>query len=316
MTLRLDDRWLWDFWTVTTGDDVHAFYLQAPRSLENPDLRHWSVSIGHAVTSDLERWEILPDALAPGQPGSFDDRSTWTGSIVDDDGRWRMLYTGTSAAEGGLVQRVCLATSDDLTSWDRHPEPVFEADPRWYERLSVDIWHDEAWRDPWLFRVPGDDAVHAYVTARARDGDPIGRGVIGHARSEDFVRWEVLPPVTEPMGFGQMEVPQLVEAGGCFHLLFCSDPTTRSDSLGLLGSGTYSLSAPTPFGPFEPSSLRELDAGPTTTTYAGRIVPHRDRLWFMAWIGAQDGTDFAGELAAPRATTVDGDGFLTVDPTT
>ena len=63
-------------------------------------------------------------------------------------------------------------------------------------------------------RVPGDEAAYAYVTARANDGDPEGRGVIGHARSHDLVHWEVLPPVTEPMGFGQMEVPQLVEAGG------------------------------------------------------------------------------------------------------
>ena len=31
-------------------------------------------------------------------------------------------------------------------------------------------------------------------------------------RSRDLVTWEVLPPVTAPMGFGQMEVPQLVAA--------------------------------------------------------------------------------------------------------
>jgi beta-fructofuranosidase len=76
MTLRIADRWIWDFWTVTQGSDVHAFYLQAPRALGAADLRHWNATIGHAVSSDLERWEILPDALAPGAPGNFDDRST------------------------------------------------------------------------------------------------------------------------------------------------------------------------------------------------------------------------------------------------
>lgn len=313
MTLRIADCWIWDFWTVTQGSDVHAFYLQAPRALGDADLRHWNATIGHAVSSDLERWEILPDALAPGAPGNFDDRSTWTGSLIAHDGVWQMLYTGTSSVEDGLVQRVGLATSTDLHTWSRHPEPVFEADSRWYELLDRDAWHDQAWRDPWVFRVPGDEAAHAYVTARANDGDPEGRGVIGHARSHDLVHWEVLPPVTEPMGFGQMEVPQLVEAGGRFHLLFSSDPGTRSDALGLLGSGTYSLSGPTPFGPFDPATLHALDAGPHHVTYAGRVVPHRDARWFLAWIGYQDGETFLGELAPPRAVAVGSDGTLTLE---
>ncbi len=314
MTLRLPDHWIWDFWTVTRGDDVHAFYLHAPRSLGDADLRHWNVTIGHAVSSDLAHWEILPDALAPGAPGTFDDRSTWTGSIIGDDGDWTMLYTGTSSAEEGLVQRVGRATSADLLTWERHPQPVLEADPRWYETLDRDAWHDQAWRDPWVFRVPGDDAVHAYVTARAREGDPRGRGVIGHARSHDLVDWEVLPPVTEPMGFGQMEVPQVVEAGGRFHLLFSSDPGTRSDALGLRGSGTYCLSGPTPFGPFEPGTLTELDAGADHVTYAGRVVPHGGALWFLAWIGHRDAGAFVGELARPRAVTVGVDGALALAP--
>ncbi len=312
MTLRLADHWLWDFWTVTVASDVHAFFLKAPRALGDPELRHWNVSIGHAVSNDLMRWEILPDALVPGAPGTFDDRSTWTGSILEHEGVWHMLYTGTSSHEDGLVQRVGLATSTDLITWIRHPTPVFEADPRWYELLDLGVWHDLAWRDPWLFRVPGDDTVHAYVTARVSAGDPRGRGVVGHATSTDMVHWTVQPPVTEPMGFGQMEVPQLVEAGGRFHLLFSSDPGTRSDALGLHGAGTYCLSGPGPFGPFAPSTLHELDAGPRHVTYAGRIVPHRGKLWFIAWVGKEDGQTFLGELAEPREVTVDADGLLRV----
>jgi beta-fructofuranosidase len=94
MTLRIADRWLWDFWTVTLGPDVHAFYLQARRALGDAGLRPWNVTIGHAVSSDLERWEIAPDALAPGAAGTFDDLSVWTGSIIAHDGVWQMLDTG------------------------------------------------------------------------------------------------------------------------------------------------------------------------------------------------------------------------------
>jgi beta-fructofuranosidase len=36
VSLRLPDHWLWDFWFAVDGDDVHVFYLQAPRALGDP----------------------------------------------------------------------------------------------------------------------------------------------------------------------------------------------------------------------------------------------------------------------------------------
>ncbi len=45
-----------------------------------------------------------------------------------------MLYTGINRGERGLIQRIGLATSDDLIHWTKHPaNPVLEADERWYE---------------------------------------------------------------------------------------------------------------------------------------------------------------------------------------
>src|SRR3954447_14006031 len=132
MPLQLPDKWVWDFWLARDEDRHHVFFLQAPRSLGRPDLRHRNASIGHAVSTDLRSWTVLPDALSPGEPGSWDDLATWTGSVLKHEGRWHMLYTGIGTADGGLIQRVGLATSDDLVSWTKHPEnPVIEADGRW-----------------------------------------------------------------------------------------------------------------------------------------------------------------------------------------
>ena len=312
MTLRLENHWLWDFWTVADGPDIHLFHLKAPRALGDPGLRHWNVSIGHAVSGDLENWRVLPDAFGPGPEGSFDDLTTWTGSVIAHGDGWRMLYTGTRRDERGLVQRIGLAASDDLLTWSRLPDAVLEADPRWYEELDRDAWHDQAWRDPWLFRVPGDPHVHAYLTARANAGDPRGRGVVGHARSRDLVAWEVLPPVTAPMGFGQMEVPQLVEAGGRFHLLFSSDPGTRAAECGVEGTGTFVLSAASPLGPFEAGTLRTLDAGVRDETYAGKLVHLGDELRFLSWVGEDDHGSFRGELSPARPCTVGPDDDLRV----
>jgi beta-fructofuranosidase len=111
MSLRLPGHWLWDFWFAQDGGDVHVFFLQAPRDVGDPDLRHHHARIGHAVSRDLRTWEVLPTALSPGRAGSFDDQATWTGSVIRVDGRWHMFYTGVSSREGGAVQRIGLATS-------------------------------------------------------------------------------------------------------------------------------------------------------------------------------------------------------------
>jgi len=318
VTLALPDKWLWDFWTAEADGYLHVFYLQADRALLDPDLRHWNVSIGHAVSRDLDTWEVLPDAFGPSPGPAWDDRSTWTGSVIRTEHGWAMLYTGTSRAEDGLVQRVGLATSPDLLHWERQPGPVMEADPRWYELLDLDAWFDHAWRDPWVFRGP-DGAFHAYVTARAPRGPARGRAVIGHARSDDLTRWEVLPPVTRPMGFGQMEVPQLLEAGGRWYLLFSSDPGTRTPASGAEGVGTYALSADTPFGPFEHATLHAVDAGPPASSapgehapYAGKVVSFNGALQFLGWEGVDGGGAFRGTLARPRAVSVTPDGRLAV----
>jgi hypothetical protein len=39
MALQLPDKWVWDFWLIRDAMDYHAFYLQAPRSLGDPELR-------------------------------------------------------------------------------------------------------------------------------------------------------------------------------------------------------------------------------------------------------------------------------------
>src|SRR5437773_5059400 len=138
MTLRLRDNWLWDFWHVWQGADCHLFYLQAPRSLSSEELRHHHATIGHAISRDLKNWTVIDDALHPGADGEWDDLATWTGSVIGHEGRWFMLYSGVNRSEGGLVQRIGLATSADLYMWKKHPaNPILEADPRWYEVLDL-----------------------------------------------------------------------------------------------------------------------------------------------------------------------------------
>jgi beta-fructofuranosidase len=322
MALELVDKWVWDFWLAQDGPDYHVFYLQAPRALQDERLRHWNVSIGHAVSQDLCRWEVLPDALRPSRAkdGAWDDYTTWTGSIIRHEGVWSLFYTGGAQAEQGLVQRIGLATSDDLIHWERHPaNPLIVANPRWYELLDPDLWHDQAWRDPWVFRHPEAGDFHALITARVNHGPPDGRGAIGHARSDDLIHWEVLPPLAEPSDFGHMEVPQLTEINGRYYLLFCAVADVHSNHrrqrTGLKPvTGTHYLVADDPLGPFRFSTDEFLVGDEDGSLYAGKLVLGPDGKWVLlaSHMFAPDGA-FIGALSDPLSVRIAGDGNLSVD---
>ncbi len=280
------------------------FYLQAPRAIGDPHLRHWNVSIGHAVSDDLSRWDVVADALAPGPAGDWDDAATWTGSVVRaDDGVWWMLYTGAATRENALVQRIGAATSTDLLTWRRHPaNPLVEADARWYELLDLDVWHDQAWRDPWVFRDPAGDGWHMLVTARCNDAIPDDRGVIGHATSPDLAHWEVRPPLTAPAGFGQLEVSQVEVVDGQALLLFSIDPMHVSDlrrsAAGAgLHAGTYVVPGGSLLGPFDVG--RDAALLPYRSLYSGRLVPGMDGKWQLVGFLNEEHDAFIGEIADP-----------------
>jgi beta-fructofuranosidase len=212
--LALDDYWIWDSWIADDGETYHLYFLQAPRSLLDPGRRHTSAQIGHATSTDLINWTYQGVALAPGHRGAWDDLALWTGSTVrGDDGVWRMYYTAISGAGRGVRdQRIGLAESDDLFSWRRvGDKPLLEADPRWYATLGLDDdpVASETWRDPFVFRDPAGDGWHMYITARVKGAQRLNDGVIAHARSADLLQWEIGPPLSEPAGFGQLEVLQV-----------------------------------------------------------------------------------------------------------
>jgi beta-fructofuranosidase len=329
MTLRLPDKWLWDFWFAQDGPDYHLFYLQALRSLGNPDLRHWHTSIGHAVSQDLLHWQVLPDALAPssvGEPSpadtpAFDNSQTWTGSVIGHAGLWYLFYTGLSRAENGRVQRVGLATSQDLVHWEKHPNnPLLTADPTWYEQYDPQAtsWAEESWRDPYVFQHPETGDFHMFICARVNYGPRDRRGVVGHARSPDLVHWQALPPVSAPGDFGQLEVPQPVAIGGRYVLLFCTAATTHAadwqSRTGLAPvMGTHYLVADNPLGPYRLSTPRFLAGDAHGSLYAGKLVQAPGGGWvFLAFRNVDEAGNFYGELIDPLPVDVDPAGELSL----
>jgi beta-fructofuranosidase len=301
--LRLADAWIWDFWLADDGERFHLFMLKASRALGDPDRRHWQPTIGHAVSTDLTNWSEVADAIAVSDAPAFDDRTTWTGSTVHHDGRWWMFYTATSNAEHGLKQRIGLATSNDLMTWTRHPrQPLLESDQRWYESLEQTQWHDEAWRDPWVFRDQDDGSWHMLITARANTGPHDDRGVIGHARSSDLVDWIVQPPLSEPgSGFGHLEVPQVETVDGQDVLLFSCLEKHLATSRRLRGGGVWCVPVADRLGPYAVQNATPIT---DERLYSGRLVTTRTGEWrLLAFrnvdLPGQGGQSFIGELTDP-----------------
>ena len=308
MALRLPDRWVWDSWYVWEGGTCHAFYLCASKGLPHPEDRHRFPAIGHAVSTDLRNWTVLPDALAPHPMPGFDSWTTWTGSVVRaDEGTWWMFYTGSSREDGGLIQRIGAATSTDLIHWERVGDgALVEADPRWYETLDLTLWHDQAWRDPWVFRRSESGPWEMLITARSKDGHPRERGVVGYATSPDLTHWTVHPPLSRPNeGFGQLEVLQYAEVDGVPLLVFCCGArelgARRRAEVGEVDT-TYSVVCA---GGVEAVDFRHAQPYPDEVVYAGRVVQHPANGWYLlGFIGERDGV-FVGEISDPIPVTAD-----------
>jgi beta-fructofuranosidase len=310
--LTLSEFWVWDSWSVTHEGQHHLFFLKAPKSLGDPDKRHFHPTVGHAVSADFRTWRILPDALRPADGPAWDDYTTWTGSIVrGPSGRWHMFYTGTSRGEQGLVQRVGRADSEDLMTWDRAGDAaVVEADPRWYERLDLSLWHDEAWRDPWVMPDPDGDGWHMLLTARVNHGPAASRGVVGHARSADLASWEVQPPLTEPGGFGQLEVPQVEIVDGRAVLVFsCLADHLGPERAGQRG-GVWSAPGETLLGPFDIAGGSHLVDHPSL--YAARLVEQAPGEWALLGFANHVNGTFAGDILDPVPVRVIAGGVVQV----
>ncbi|MBT2550813.1 glycoside hydrolase family 68 protein [Arthrobacter sp. ISL-65] len=301
MVFRLKDSWVWDFWLADDGASYHMYYLHAPKSLGDPELRHSNARIGHATSTDLRTWEPQGVVLEPDDPDAFDATSTWTGSVVQgQDGTWRMFYTGARFYETHNIEAIGVATSPDLRTWTKQRDTIIEADARWYERYGDSTWPEEAWRDPWVFADPAGDGWHMLITARANTGDVDNRGVIGHARSQDLLTWSVMPPLSSPgAGFAHVEVPQTTTIDGRNVLFFsCGlDKLSATKAPSHQGGGIWSLEVGQQTGPYDLAASTVITPA---ALYSGRLIQDRAGQWMMmACHDANSDGSFEGIISDP-----------------
>ncbi|GAD57676.1 sucrose-6-phosphate hydrolase [Limimaricola cinnabarinus] len=322
MPLSLDDKWIWDSWYAHDGERWHGYFLQADKSLGDPDLRHFNVSQGHAVSDDLINWEHKGTCLKPAPTPAWDDTTTWTGSVVQGaDGVWHLFYTGGGSAEKGLYQRIGHATSTDMHSWERvgsglcldleGPNAIhYEAE------MQVGFWPDRAMRDPYVMKDPDGGGWLMYFTACAPGIAEVNAGgAIGFATSPDLHEWTLQPPVFVG-DYGQLEVPQVFEVDGRWYCLFCTADIHWSEERKTKAgvppvTGNHYLIAESPRGPWTVAP-GFLDGDLPCRRYAARVLETENGRVIMGF--ADGGKDaFGGYVMDPMPLKVAGDGRLFIE---
>lgn len=325
MTISIPGKWLWDSWYVHDGEKWHAYFLQADRSLGDPELRHLNVTQGHATSTDLVNWTHYGTCFAPSRHGpAWDDSTTWTGSVVKgDDGLWHLFYTGTRLSEDSLYQRIGHATSTNLHDWRRVGDglalDLTGPNASAYEtQHMVGHWHDRAMRDPWVMRNPGGPGWFMYFTARVPGvAEPNAGGAIGFATSPDLYAWTLEKPVFSG-GFGQLEVPQVFSYQGHWYCLFCMSSFQWSEAYKASNpqqpvTGTHFLIADDPRGPWRIGPGAFFDGATPSRRYASRIIETDEGLRIL---GFADGgrANFGGYIMDPEPVVALPDGRLRVVP--
>ncbi|RWP15148.1 MAG: levansucrase [Mesorhizobium sp.] len=316
--LTVEGKWIWDSWYCRDDQGLwHAFFLQADRSLGNPELRHWNVTWGLATSPDLRKWTYRGTVFRPSKTPSFDDLTIWTGCVVRNDrNSWTLFYTGTSRAEEGKIQRIGRASSADLVHWRRQGLALERTgeNAEYYEGCVPRRWKDCSLRDPWVIRDPEGSGWLMYFTARSpMPSDTNASGAIGVAHSHDLVNWQLQPPVYVG-SFGEIEVPQVFQRGDKWFCLFCTHSQCWSEEFkrnypGEPVAGIHYLAADHPLGPWKPADGPFLYGTSDCEIYAGRLLTHGEQDYLLAFISGPE-ERFSGTICDPIPIHFDACGRL------
>lgn len=179
--------------------------------------------LGHATSPDLYHWTVRAPVLHS-DSSSWNNGHVWAPTIVRKDSLWWMLYAGTTRIDGQYndTQRIGLAVSADLDTWNRVETPVYAATQvpwTWVDSLNS----VPAFRDPFVMRDPSTPGSWLMYYTASYEPDSLA-DVVGVARSSgDFTQWTDVGPLLETWrGYSYnalTESPHLFFHGGLWYLV-------------------------------------------------------------------------------------------------
>ncbi len=273
--------------------EYHLFYQHNPYGPTHSNI-HW----GHAVSKDLVHWRDLPIALYPDQ--YYDVYGVYSGCGVNNNGVPTLIYTGISP------ESQCIATSEDMITWTKHPQnPVIAAAPKDLQLIGF--------RDPCVWKE--GDTWYMIVGTGIRG---VGGAILVY-RSKDLLDWEYIHPaivgVEEETGY-LWEFPFLFPLGDKHVLTFAAIPRhcyRRQSDRSIYFSGTWKDHK------FTPERQGELDEGAVFTA-AHVFEDENGRRLMIGWLRerrshkAKFEAEWSGVISLPRILSLSSDGELIFEP--
>jgi hypothetical protein len=214
-----------DFTLVKRGGVYHVFYTQVDTSAGGTRSER---QFGHAISKDFWSWsERMP--VLPVSAGLWEHTRVWSPHILEVDSVYYMFYTGVNEdPDAGLLhqERIGVAVSTDLFTWNRQPAPLWEcADVPWSvcdpsQPLGGDL------RDPFVMPDPAAPGGYLMYYITRLGADP-GHLVAGLASSQGLEAWSDQGPlmVTDSSTtFSPVtESPHVFEHDGLYYLFWTTN---------------------------------------------------------------------------------------------
>ena len=208
---RPENAWAGDFIPYYEGGRFHLFHLQTWRDIPG----HGEGTPWFQIsTSDFVQFKELGQMLARGTKDE-QDLYVFTGSVIKADGQYHIFYTGHNPyfpKLGKPQEAVLHAVSDDLLSWEKHPEDTIYAPAAEYE--------PDDWRDPFVFWNVEAREYWMLLAARLKSGPSRRRGCTALCASKDLKKWEIREPFWAPGLYSVHECPDLFRLGDWWYLVF------------------------------------------------------------------------------------------------
>lgn len=280
--LHIEGRYINDHCIVRNGDTYHLFYIlgDVGKGCYTPGNE---VVIGHSVSDDLASWRQVAHAVTIDRDHPWESAHVFAPYVIEASGRFYLFYSSDNPHG---AQYINLAVSDDLMTWDRHPENPILTPPGWA------LWDGAmpcSCRDPHVI-AHADFGYLLYYVADLPEDPP--QSCIAVARSLDLVHWDSAVPVLSRRHSSleafvcKTESPCVVARNGFYYLFYRHGNGTKfaisSTPLSWHGCDSYML------GPTHASEVAVFDNRWAVTSCSRPIedVEHQYDRSAGLWIGS------------------------------
>ncbi len=271
---------------IGSAGDAIAFHWKGQHHVFYLHQGQWA----HTVSTDLTHWKDLPPALSPCDDPAGPDAQCWTGSVVEHGGTFYLFYTGQNPKDPKSDQKVMLATSPDLITWNKQPDRTFYPDGKIYWSKSINGpipgmgYHHQAFRDPDVFWHEGKKQWWMIFHALTAAGH---EACLALYTSDDLLTWTPQPPLATYPANVSLDCPHAAPLQGEWFVI---------------AADTSYTSAAAPEGPY-PSGMKIYDSG---DLFVPKSLFDGQRRLIWGWIRDLEGNrddgkpQWGGTLCLPR----------------